>query len=169
MTRWRWALVVAVLAATLLVIPHLLHREVKVACVPEMALPQGLLAPVADKAGQVHTLAGVDATWHLSGPDSLSNSGIDTDDGLLPWRAENARGLCTPDLPCALKVAAPERFALLWVERADARWAGAMVVQDAPDRRLSLSGQPADGPEDAACSVLAAWFAFARTQLAQPG
>ncbi len=169
MTRWRWVLVAAVVVANLLAFLPLLRREVAVACVPEMALPEGLLAPVAGQAGRVHELAGLRATWHLSGPQSLSNEGIETAEGLLPWRAENARALCAEGLPCALKQETPERFALLWVEPAETGFAGALVVQDAADRRLTLSGAPEQTAEGAACGALAAWFAFARTELPSPG
>ncbi|SIN74879.1 hypothetical protein [Vannielia litorea] len=167
MTRWRWAVVAAVVAANILAFLPLLRRETQVTCQPEMALPEGLLAGVAPD-GLVHELVGLDATWHLSGPQSLSNDGIETADGVKPWRAEHVRHLCTEGLPCALKIETDDRFALLWVEASEPGYSGAMVVQDAPDRRLTLSAAAEETAEGAACGVLAAWFAFVRTERLLP-
>ncbi|QDC10988.1 hypothetical protein FHY55_17880 [Oceanicola sp. D3] len=158
----------AVAAANLLAWPHLLRRDVRVECLPEMVVRSGLLDG-AGPEGVVHELPGVRATWHLSGPGSLSNQGIETEAGLVPWRAEHARQLCHEGLPCALKVESESRFALLWVEPAEQGYAGALVVQDSADRRVTFSGRAEETAEGAACAALAGWFAFARTELAAPG
>ena len=165
MARWRWALVALIAAGNLIAFWPLITREPQIACEPEMAVPAGLFAPVAGRSGMVHELSGVRATWHLSGPDSLSNAGLEVAGETLPWTAEHVRRLCTDGMPCALKIDAPERFALLYVEPSEAGPVGAMIVQDAPDRRLVLNAAPGETPADASCAALAAWFAFARQVL----